>query len=353
MLEWLPSIPPATVVAGKTLVESAGPDQMEKHMAASTLDDIRDAGQVGPEPSEEYLQRLNALDNVVRECIHVSRQYGGIRSPTSKHFYASVLFTSLVTKGVTLAIFCPLSPWATKVIEHWDYGSLTGVVRSMLETRLAFFYLCVDPCSPEEWECRWNLFNLHDCVARIRLFEAQEEMTGRAAPDLDGFNTQADELRQRLTSNSFFTALPEKQQKKFLKGRDAYLYPLEDVAERAGVGRSTFKYLHVLFSQHVHGLPMSFYRMGGENAERGRGLPSEIEENYTSLCLSFAATLLVGARDELHELFAGLSNESEPTADSNVRPHSPKRSAGINRLRIAIVCVALIIAGAVLVGWFT
>jgi hypothetical protein len=87
-------------------------------------------------------------------------------------------------------------------------------------------------------------------------------MTGNEEPDVAGFDAQADELRQRLTSNSFFNALPEKLRKKLLKGRDAHLYPLEDLAERADVGRDIFRFLHILFSQHVHGLPLSFIEWG-------------------------------------------------------------------------------------------
>jgi hypothetical protein len=301
-------------------------------MSSSTpsLDQIAARGGVEPKPSDDYLERLNVIDDVVRECIHVSKRYAGIKSPTARHFYASVLFTSLVTKGVSLAIFCPLSPWAQKMVEHWDYGSLTGVVRSMLETRLNFFYLCVEACTDEEWDCRWNLFNLNDCIARRRLFEAQQEMTGVDVPDVAGFAAQADEVRQRLNANTFFLALPEKQRNKFLKGRDAHLYSLEEIADRAGVGRGVFKFLHVLFSQHIHGLPMSFYRMGNGYPERGRGLPSEVEESYTALCLSFAATLLTGARDELEELFAGLLSDPEPAEPSSENGH--QRSGMLRRL---------------------
>lgn len=56
---------------------------------------------------------------------------------------------------------------------------------------------------------------------------------------------------------------------------------------------------------------MSFYRIGQGEAERGRGLPSPVEERYTSLCLSLASTFLVSARDELHELFAEFKLQAE------------------------------------------
>jgi hypothetical protein len=89
------------------------------------------------------------------------------------------------------------------------------------------------------------------------------------AEDIAGFESQADELRARLTANPFFMAMPEKQRKKFLKGGDAYLFALEDIGVKAGVDRHTFRWLYKLLSSHVHGLPLSFYRMGEQ--EHGRG----------------------------------------------------------------------------------
>lgn len=140
------------------------------------------------------------------------------------------------------------------------------MARSILEIRLAFFYLCAEQCPREEWECRWNIFNLHDCTARIRLFEELPS----ASPDITGFNAQADELRARLTSNPFFALLPEKYRKKYLHGGHAYLHSLEDIAARAGIDVHTFRWLYKLLSSHVHGLPLAFYRMGEQ--ERGRGM---------------------------------------------------------------------------------
>lgn len=119
--------------------------------------------------------------------------------------------------------------------------------------------------------------------------------------DLSGFHSQAEELRRRLTGNSFFVSLPTKLRNKLINGGNAYLSPLEDVAVRACVDQNTFRWLYKLFSSQVHGLPMSFYRMGEQ--DRGRGIHSESEEGYTSLCLSFAVSLLVAARDEMKVLF--------------------------------------------------
>jgi hypothetical protein len=163
-------------------------------------EEILRAGNIGDQPSADYQRSVDVLDNVVREGITVSRQYAEIQAPSQKHFYASVLYTALLSRSVSLLMLAPHSPWAHKMIEHWDYASAAVIVRTMLELRAAFHYLCVDQCSNEEWNCRWNLLNLHDCCSRIRLFEAKPS----SDEGLTGLQVQAEELRGRLKTNNHF-----------------------------------------------------------------------------------------------------------------------------------------------------
>lgn len=262
---------------------------------ALTHDEIVNYSSLGDKPSDDYMRVVDMLDNVVRECMYVSRSYGGIASPSTKHYYASVLFTALVTKGVTLAQIMPFTPWVDKKIEHWDYASTAGITRTMLELRIAFYYLCTEDCDEKEWDCRWNIFNLHDCTSRIRMFTQIENND-----EVEKLSQAADEIRDRIRANPFFETLPKQKQKKALNGQSAYLFPLEDIAEKAGIEKALFRWLYVLLSSHVHALPMSFFRIG---EERGRGLPTPVEEGYTSICLSLASTFLVKTRDEVHSLF--------------------------------------------------
>lgn len=265
------------------------------------------------EPSDHYKERVATLDNVVRDCISLSQACAGIRSLTGSHFFASVLFTLLCTRAVSIAVLAPYSPWSKKLIEHWDYASIASLTRSLLEIRLAFFYLCTESCTDDEWRCRWNVFNIHDCQTRLRLFSELPD----PPEDVSGFQVQLNELRDRLTSNAFFAAISANQQKQYLNGDKAYLSPLEEIASRAGVDIHTFRWLYKFLSSHVHGLPMSFYRMGQQ--ERGRGVHGDTEEGYASLCLSFVVSILVSSRDEMKKKF-GVSSEQ---AQQSVQPDAP------------------------------
>jgi hypothetical protein len=123
-----------------------------------------------------------------------------------------------------------------------------------------------------------------------------------------GFERQAAELRERLRGNEFFQKLLVKQQNKFLSGKHAYIYALEEIGVKAGVEIELFRWLFRFLSNHVHGLPLSFYRIQEDG--RGRGLHTTAEEGYTSLCLSFSMTLLVGARDEIEAMFTPVLEEA-------------------------------------------
>ncbi|MCD4482922.1 DUF5677 domain-containing protein [Chromobacterium vaccinii] len=282
-------------------------DQTPEELSIPDLDEIIDRGALGPEPSESYLESLRMLDEIVRECIFVSRSYKDIPSPTSQHFYASVLFTLMITKCVSLLMLAPHTRWAEKKIEHWDYSSMTSITRTIIELRVAFYYLCVDQCPEDEWQFRWNLFNLHDCTSRIRMFEALED-----AQQVEALREDAEELRSRLLANPFLATIDKKHHKRLLHGQTAYFLSMEVIAERAGIDLRTFRWLYVLFSSHVHALPMSFYRIGHAGDDRGRGLPSPSEEGYSALCLSMTAALLVATKDNVHDLFAAYKSPPPP-----------------------------------------
>lgn len=252
-----------------------------------------------PKASAEYMERIKAFEGLLSDCLSVSSDCAGIPAPTGTHFFASVLFTTLCNRAVSIAILAPRTSWSKKVVDHWDYASMAVLVRSLLEVRLAFFYLCTEKCDQTEWECRLNIFNLHDCTARISLFEEMHS----DSEDIPGFRVQATEVIERLKVNTFFLAMPPSEQRRLLHGKNAYVEPLEKIATRAGIEIKQFRWLYKFLSGHVHGLPLSFYRMGRFD-ERGRGLHCDVEDGYSCLCVSFALTLLVKSRDEMKQLFA-------------------------------------------------
>jgi hypothetical protein len=248
-------------------------------------------------PSPAYLTVVAKFEAALQECIDLSNRYAGIPSPHSRHFYASVLFTTLCTRCSSLAILAPRSLWSTKILDVWDFASLSTLARSVLELRLTFFYLCVEPCDDIEWAARTTLFHLHDCASRLKLFDDM----GNSAK-VAQFEQIATELRERLERNSFFLSLTPKRQRFYLRGHESHFQEMQELAEKTGTSPATYRILHRLASNYVHVLPMSFYGM--KDQERGRGVHSEIEEGYSSMYLEFCADLMTEMGAEMRGLFA-------------------------------------------------
>jgi hypothetical protein len=250
--------------------------------------------------SADFLAGVAAFDQSVLSSARTSDRLSGIPSPTNQHYWASLLFTVLCTRCMSLAIMTPRSRWSVKRVDQWDYASVAVLTRSILELRIAFYYLCSEPLPDPEWRTRWNIFNLHDCIHRKQLFIDMES----DSEEVKEFDIQADELRTRLQSNPFFLSLPERTRNKLLKGETAYLEPLEDIAVRCGMELSEFRWMYRFLSVHVHSFPMSFYRVGEE--DRGRGIHSRVEEGYTLQFVQFATKLLDDSREEIEKLFLGV-----------------------------------------------
>ena len=247
----------------------------------------------------DFAQELQGFEKVLGESIRLSQQKANIASPTARHFYASVLFTTLITKAVSLAILLPHSTYSKKKFEHWDYSSTFVITRTLLETRIAFFYICVDACTEDEWDCRWNIFNVHDCLSRRQIFAD----IGAQTTD---FETTAEELRSRLARNPSFLALPNGLKKRINDGKVAFLQPLEEIADRAGFDVADFRWFYRFSSGHVHSFPAAFYRMHPDMEDRGRGVHSSIEEGYTALAVSISKKLLEDSHRDFGKMFSGL-----------------------------------------------
>ena len=113
---------------GRLIGKLAGAPAEGAYRGPPSHEEIYLAGNEGKKPSADYFRALSVLDNVVRECIVVSRKYGGIQAPSTKHLYASVLFTTPLSGHPSLIMLAPHSPWAQKLVEHWDYASAAIIV---------------------------------------------------------------------------------------------------------------------------------------------------------------------------------------------------------------------------------
>jgi hypothetical protein len=243
-----------------------------------------------------YQESLASFDSILVDAINVSQAVAG-RMTDAKPWWASVLFTRLCNTAMSLLVITPRSRLSRDDREHWDFSAIATLARNLVECYFVFFYLAVEPVDEDEWQCRLNLMHLHDCTTRLRMFRD----FGSSDVEIKGFEAQVEELRERLQKLHYFNALPEKQQKKFLKGDNAFLLSQDDLLSRMGEEIAPFRGMYRFLSTHVHSFPVSFYRMADQN--RGRGLENTVEKGYIATTLSFAKEAIRRATKEMVAIF--------------------------------------------------
>ena len=182
-------------------------------------------------------------------------------------------------------------------MEHYDFSAVASMARNLLETYLAFFYLCVDDADDDQWLTRLNLMQLHDCVSRIRMFREFDDHD----PQLPEFEAAAEELRRELLGHNAFATLPPKQQKRFLTGDYAWLFPQNESLAKIGVNVGGIRGFYRLLSAHVHSFPLAFYRMA--ERDQGRGIESEWEKESFASALDFAEDVVNRATRDMLGMF--------------------------------------------------
>jgi len=260
------------------------------------------------EPSrEEYERALANFDVLVSASTVISQGASGRPAESGRHYHASLLYTRLCGWEISILLNLPGNRLLVSKFEHWDFSTIASLSRDLIECYLAFFYLCVEPIGEDEWECRWNIFNLHDCLRRRRLFE----YLGAKGDKLDEYEKHAEELRGRLRNNARFLTLTDSEQKDCLKAKKLYLQSQDELIEKIGVDPRFYRGLYMLLSSHVHTFPLGFYRIGSEN--RGRGLENTVDRAYICGCLETSAFFVRRAAKEMVGMFPGADREISET----------------------------------------
>lgn len=247
----------------------------------------------------EYQELYRKYILSVKQCVDASRRFMGIPSPTSAHFYASLIFTKMCTSSISIKKLSP-APELIGSNVHWDFGSLASLTRNVIECYLVFFYLCIEKCSSEEWDARWQLMNLHDHMSRLKMFQSMGE---EIESDVRANEIKL-EIETALKENSWFQKLSNKQQFHFLKGNSAFFNSKDEIVEASGGNVSEFRSIYRFLSNNTHSFPMGFYRM--EDGDRGCGVESEIEVQYSGMCLQLAGQYLNKSCAQYSKLFQDL-----------------------------------------------
>lgn len=271
-----------------------------------------------------YTKALRKLDAATCEAIAVS-QATAMRYVAMNVGYASYVFTRMCGTAVALMRAAPLSRWTRSDFVDWHFGAIAPHARALLDGYLLFNYLIEPPESEAELKARMNIMHLNDCTRRI---EFHANLTNY--DEVAGFEKQRAELQERLKDNEYFSALPVAVQKRCLNGRFLMIENRDAMLAKVGFEKGYFDALYDLWSQHIHILPMSFYRI--EPNGRGTGLENDTDRSYIAQALTVSAAVLAEVTDRLIQQFPdagvvreGVDSKFSPGPDAN-RPKATKPS---------------------------
>lgn len=236
-----------------------------------------------------YKVALEKFDAAVCEAISVSQASAG-RFPAANVGYASYVFTQMCGAATSMIRAAPLTRWVRSDFEDWRFGAIAGHARSLLDGFLLFSYLMETTKSEAELKARINVMHLNDCTRRIELHK-----NIGFTEDIEGFEKQRAELQERLLVNEYFNSLPPAVQKNCRNGRFLTIDTRDEMLAKVGFEKGQFDALYDLWSQHVHILPLSFYRI--EPNGRGTGLENDTDRGYISQALEIGSVVLADATD--------------------------------------------------------
>lgn len=247
-----------------------------------------------------YKVALKKFDAAVCEAISVSQASAG-RLPAANVGYASYVFTQMCGAATSMIRAAPLTRWVRSDFEDWRFGAIAGHARSLLDGFLLFNYLMEPIKSEVELKVRINVMHLNDCTRRIELFK-----NIGFTEDVEGFEQQRAELQERLLANDYFNSLPPAVQKNCKNGRFLTIDTRDEMLAKVGFEKGQFDAVYDLWSQHVHILPLSFYRI--EPSGRGTGLENDTDRSYISQALEICSGVLADATDLIVALFPDVAS---------------------------------------------
>lgn len=242
-----------------------------------------------------YKAALEKFDAALCEAVSVSQASAG-RLSAANVGYASYVFTQMCGAATSMIRAAPLTRWVRSDFEDWRFGAVAGHARSLLDSFLLFNYLMEPIKSEAELNARINVMHLNDCTRRMELHRNIGFID-----EIEGFEKQRAELQERLLVNEYFNSLPPAVQKNCKNGRFLTIDTRDMMLSKVGFEKGQFDALYDLWSQHVHILPLSFYRI--EPNGRGTGLENDTDRSYISQALEICSGVLLDATDLVVEQF--------------------------------------------------
>ncbi|HEY3439207.1 MAG TPA: hypothetical protein VGK29_00570 [Paludibaculum sp.] len=218
--------------------------------------------------------------------------------------YASHIFLKVYCHANSALRLSPtgLSQAMPGATEVWDLGSTCAVVRALIDTYFAMYYVAVESISSEERDFReasWCFEGEHD-----RLWMLQR--IGSDSPELAGLEAEVGRLRGLVLNHPVYGRLDKEMQRQIRDGKKPFHLSNSALAERSEISVNYYRAVYRYLSSYTHTYPYSVSQLARIRA----GDPEALGLFSTALqyCLAFLAVAVL----DFWSLFPDLAVSCDP-----------------------------------------
>lgn len=243
---------------------------------------------------KSYLEELHIYEQILKVTIAISKKQHGIKAD-GRGMRAMKIFTRQTLTAISLRQILAV-PSITKHpdAEIWDIASVASLSRNLMEGFTQLHFYGFETVSKEEAELRSLMANLHRNIT----WKYIHKMTNPDDPILDEFENGITEEIEIIKKHPIASSFSKHIQKRILENND--LYKSKSDFENELEVCINLRRDHRHLSNLAHVFSFSFDRIDNE---KGRGIGSDKEINYSMICLMIARKYLAASTVGIADLF--------------------------------------------------
>lgn len=197
---------------------------------------------------EKYKVELEELEYFYKLIFNISNSISGKQVESLREEHGSFI---LVKFGLTLGSIIKLLPdsfLSDNEIKIWDISSVSILARSLYETYLIYYYLCIEEIPADIRKLRELIWEYHAGKEREKMLKTIESRN----PELSKIETENTRILDNLNKNSIFKVLDKNLQERVCRGEKYRLSSNKEIAENTGIKAEYFSAIYKFFSCYVH-----------------------------------------------------------------------------------------------------
>lgn len=197
---------------------------------------------------KSYKTTLNELEDLMELVFKISNSIAGISGVTFQQEQGSYIFIKI---GLTIESILKNLPYCVRNksdIQFWDISSISILTRSLLESYLVLYYLCIDEVDEDTALLKELIWEYHADKERLKMLE----IVGSKRPEVSYIKKDISIRWEKIEKNASYNKLTDSKIKEIRKGSTFKIIKDEDIIKYSGVSIKYYKVSYKWLSGYVH-----------------------------------------------------------------------------------------------------